>query len=323
MTITKKFGVILANLGTPDEPTSSAISRYLWEFLTDPRVVDLPRWKWFPLLKAIILPLRSKRIAKNYQAIWTTQGSPLFAITKQQQQALQTYLSAQGIDVQVEIAMTYGNPSMQRAVKNLLKSQVEKIIVLPLYPQYSSTTTGALLDAFANALKQERGFVPFDFIHSYHLNENYINALAQSVQARLEADEFLLFSYHGIPLRYENMGDYYREHCKQTTIAVADKLGLTKNRWAMSFQSRFGREEWLQPYTDKFLQNASAQGINKIAVICPGFAADCLETIEEIDEENREYFLTHGGESYQYIPALNAVPAHIAMMGKLILEKII
>ena len=323
MTITKKFGVILANLGTPDEPTSSAISRYLWEFLTDPRVVDLPRWKWFPLLKAIILPLRSKRIAKNYQAIWTTQGSPLFAITKQQQQALQTYLSAQGIDVQVEIAMTYGNPSMQRAVKNLLKSQVEKIIVLPLYPQYSSTTTGALLDAFANALKQERGFVPFDFIHSYHLNENYINALTQSVQARLKADEFLLFSYHGIPLRYENMGDYYREHCKQTTIAVAEKLGLTKNQWAMSFQSRFGREEWLQPYTDKFLQNASAQGINKIAVICPGFAADCLETIEEIDEENREYFLTHGGESYQYIPALNAVPAHIAMMGKLILEKII
>ena len=323
MTITKKFGVILANLGTPDEPTSSAISRYLWEFLTDPRVVDLPRWKWFPLLKAIILPLRSKRIAKNYQAIWTTQGSPLFAITKQQQQALQTYLSAQGIDVQVEIAMTYGNPSMQSAVKNLLKSQVEKIIVLPLYPQYSSTTTGALLDAFANALKQERGFVPFDFIHSYHLNENYINALTQSVQARLKADEFLLFSYHGIPLRYENMGDYYREHCKQTTIAVAEKLGLTKNQWAMSFQSRFGREEWLQPYTDKFLQNASAQGINKIAVICPGFAADCLETIEEIDEENREYFLTHGGESYQYIPALNAVPAHIAMMGKLILEKII
>lgn len=323
MTITKKFGVILANLGTPDEPTSSAISRYLWEFLTDPRVVDLPRWKWFPLLKAIILPLRSKRIAKNYQAIWTTQGSPLFAITKQQQQALQTYLSAQGIDVQVEIAMTYGNPSMRSAVKNLLKSQVEKIIVLPLYPQYSSTTTGALLDAFANALKQERGFVPFDFIHSYHLNENYINALTQSVQARLKADEFLLFSYHGIPLRYENMGDYYREHCKQTTIAVAEKLGLTKNQWAMSFQSRFGREEWLQPYTDKFLQNASAQGINKIAVICPGFAADCLETIEEIDEENREYFLTHGGESYQYIPALNAVPAHIAMMGKLILEKII
>lgn len=323
MTITKKFGVILANLGTPDEPTSSAISRYLWEFLTDPRVVDLPRWKWFPLLKAIILPLRSKRIAKNYQAIWTTQGSPLFAITKQQQQALQTYLSAQGIDVQVEIAMTYGNPSMRSAVKNLLKSQVEKIIVLPLYPQYSSTTTGALLDAFANALKQERGFVPFDFIHSYHLNENYINALTQSVQARLKADEFLLFSYHGIPLRYENMGDYYREHCKQTTIAVAEKLGLTKNQWAMSFQSRFGREEWLQPYTDKFLQNASAQGINKIAVICPGFAADCLETIEEINEENREYFLTHGGESYQYIPALNAVPAHIAMMGKLILEKII
>ena len=322
MTKSAKIGVLLANLGTPDSPTPKSISRYLWQFLTDPRVVDLPRCKWYPLLKAIILPLRSKRIAKNYQSIWTAQGSPLLAISRQQKDALQAYLDKQNIDTQVEIAMTYGNPSMQSAVKNLLKNQVERIIVLPLYPQYSSSTTGAVFDAFANALKEERGLVPFDFIHSYHVDENYINALADSIKVRLKPDEFLLFSYHGIPLRYEKMGDYYREHCKQTTIAVVNKLGLTENQWGMTFQSRFGREEWLQPYTDKFLESAAIQNIQKIAVVCPGFSVDCLETIEEIDKENRENFLTNGGQSYQYIPALNVEHAHIEMMGKLILEKL-
>lgn len=322
MTKSAKIGVLLANLGTPDSPTPKSISRYLWQFLTDPRVVDLPRCKWYPLLKAIILPLRSKRIAKNYQAIWTEQGSPLLAISRQQKDALQAYLDTQNINAQVEIAMTYGNPSIQSTVKNLLKNQVERIIVLPLYPQYSSSTTGAVFDAFANALKEERGLVPFDFIHSYHVDENYINALANSIKVRLKSDEFLLFSYHGIPLRYEKMGDYYREHCKQTTIAVVNKLGLTENQWGMTFQSRFGREEWLQPYTDKFLQNAAPQGIHKIAVICPGFSVDCLETIEEIDKENRENFLKNGGQSYQYIPALNVEHAHIEMMAKLIIEKL-
>ncbi|AJO87614.1 ferrochelatase [Haemophilus influenzae] len=322
MTKPAKIGVLLANLGTPDSPTPKSISRYLWQFLTDPRVVDLPRCKWYPLLKAIILPLRSKRIAKNYQAIWTEQGSPLLAISRQQKDALQAYLDKQNIDTQVEIAMTYGNPSMQSAVKNLLKNQVERIIVLPLYPQYSSSTTGAVFDAFANALKEERGLMPFDFIHSYHIDENYINALANSIKVRLKSDEFLLFSYHGIPLRYEKMGDYYREHCKQTTIAVVNKLGLTENQWGMTFQSRFGREEWLQPYTDKFLESATTQNIQKITVICPGFSVDCLETIEEIDKENRENFLKNGGQSYQYIPALNVEHAHIEMMGKLILEKL-
>ena len=290
MTITQKIGIILANLGTPDAPQPAAISRYLADFLMDPRVVDLPRWKWYPLLKAIILPMRSKRIAQNYQSIWTEQGSPLLAITKQQQAGLQAYLNEKGINAQVEIAMTYGNPSMQSAVKNLLKNDVERIIVLPLYPQYSSTTTGALIDAFNRAIAQERNIVPFEFIHSYHLNEN--------------------------------MGDYYRQHCKQTTIAIVDKLGLTENQWNMTFQSRFGREEWLQPYTDHFLEEAASQGIQKIAVICPGFSVDCLETLEEIEVENKEKFLTHGGVSYHYIPALNAEKAHIEMMGELILDKL-
>ncbi|WP_439234707.1 ferrochelatase [Lonepinella koalarum] len=318
----KKIGVILANLGTPDAPTPQAIKPYLRQFLSDPRVVDLPKWRWLPLLDFIILPKRSKHIAKTYQSIWTKQGSPLLAISKQQQQALQNYFNHQNQNVIVELGMTYGNPSMQTAVQKLTDLQVEKIIVLPLYPQYSSTTTAPVFDAFANALKAQRNIVPFEFIHSYHLDQRYINALVNSIKTKMRDDEFLLFSYHGIPVRYENLGDYYREHCRQTTLAVVDKLGLLETQWTMTFQSRFGKQEWLQPYTDKFMQKAAQKGIEKLAVICPGFSTDCLETLEEIDEENRAYFLQNGGKSYQYIPALNATQEHIEMMAKLVIDKV-
>ncbi|WP_455648244.1 ferrochelatase [Lonepinella koalarum] len=318
----KKIGFILANLGTPDAPTPQAIKPYLRQFLSDPRVVDLPKWRWLPLLDFIILPKRSKHIAKTYQSIWTKQGSPLLAISKQQQQALQNYFNHQNQNVMVELGMTYGNPSMQTAVQKLTDLQVEKIIVLPLYPQYSSTTTAPVFDAFANALKAQRNIVPFEFIHSYHLDQRYINALVNSIKTKMRDDEFLLFSYHGIPVRYENLGDYYREHCRQTTLAVVDKLGLLETQWTMTFQSRFGKQEWLQPYTDKFMQKAAPKGIEKLAVICPGFSTDCLETLEEIDEENRAYFLQNGGKSYQYIPALNATQEHIEMMAKLVIDKV-
>lgn len=317
-----KPGVLLINLGTPDEPTTKAISRYLEQFLTDPRIVDLPRWKWLPLLKGIILPSRSRRIRHNYQSVWTKQGSPLLVYSNAQKTALQARLQALGIDAQVEIGMTYGNPSVQQALENLLNARVDRIVVLPLYPQYSSTTTAAAFDAFAQALKSQRKMLPFSFIHSYHLDENYINALTESIKVRLKNDEFLLFSYHGIPLRYEREGDYYREHCRQTTLAVADKLGLAETQWNMVFQSRFGREEWLQPYADRFLRNAAAQGIEKVAVISPGFACDCLETLEEIAETNRDLFLANGGKSYHYIPALNDAPEHINMMAQLIVRQI-
>ena len=322
MNKTKKIGVILGNLGTPDKPTPLAIARYLWQFLTDERVVDLPRCWWRPLLACVILPLRATRIARNYRSIWMPEGSPLLAITKKQQQALADYLTAQGLDVQVEIGMTYGHPSMESAVENLLKKGVEKVIVLPLYPQYSSSTTAALFDALYKTLKTKRNLVPLALIHAYHCDESYINALVKSVQKNWQEDEYLLFSYHGIPLRYEQMGDYYREHCKQTTIAVVDRLGLRETQWGMVFQSRFGREEWLRPYADEFLSKAAARGIDKIAVICPGFAADCLETIEEVEQENKALFFASGGRSYRYIPALNAQADHIAMMAKLVLSKL-
>lgn len=317
-----KIGILLANLGTPDAPQAGAIRKYLRQFLTDNRVIDYPKLFWWPLLNGIILPKRAKRVAHNYQEIWTEQGSPLLAISRQQQQALQQHFDQQNADVIVELGMTYGNPSIESAVQKLIDLKVEKIIVLPLYPQYSSTTTAPVFDAFAKALKKQRYIPAFEFIHSYPTQENYINALVNSIKKRWNEEEFLLFSYHGIPLRYENTGDFYREHCRQTTIAVVDKLGLQETQWAMTFQSRFGPEEWLQPYTDEFMKNAAKQGIEKIAVICPGFSVDCLETLEEIDQENRDYFLQNGGKSYQYIPALNATPKHIEMMIKLIERKI-
>lgn len=317
-----KIGVILANLGTPDSPNPRAISRYLWQFLTDPRVVDLPRYKWYPLLKALILPLRAKRIAKDYRRIWTEQGSPLLNITQKQQAALQTYFKGQAQEIIVEIGMTYGNPSMESAAEKLMRQQVDRMIILPLFPQYSSTTTGALFDAFAKALRKQRKIVPFEFIHSYHLHQDYIKALACACKARLKSHEFLLFSFHGIPLRYENLGDFYRTHCQQTAFAVVKILGLSEHQWGVTFQSRFGKEEWLQPYTNDFLSRAASGGIKNIAVICPGFSADCLETLEEIAKESRTIFMQGGGESYQYIPALNAEPDHIHLLAKLILNAI-
>ena len=315
----KKIGVLLANLGTPDAPTASDVKRYLKQFLSDLRVIDLPKFKWQTILNCFVLPKRSPKVAKLYQAIWTAEGSPLLAISRKQQKALQNYFNAKGKNAVVELGMSYGNPSMAQAVENLTKQAVEKIIVLPLYPQYSSTTTASVLDAFAKSLKQHRRVVPFEFIHSYHNDPLYIEALANSIT--LEPDELLLFSFHGIPKRYADEGDFYPQHCQQTAKLVAQKLNLKSEQWKLTFQSRFGDEEWLQPYTDETLESFPSQGVKKVAVICAGFSVDCLETLEEIAEENKENFINAGGESYRYIPALNATGDHIKMMVKLIEEK--
>lgn len=311
-----KVGVLLANLGTPDQPTTKAVKRYLRQFLSDLRVIDLPRKKWLPILNLLVLPKRSPRVAKAYQSIWTDAGSPLLAISYQQKKALQAYFDAKGERVCVEVGMTYGNPSIESAVAKLMQQGVEKIIVLPLYPQYSSTTTAAVFDAFARGLMQHKKMVPFEFIHSYHSHPLYIQALANSVQ--LAEGEQLLLSFHGIPARYEAEGDFYPTHCKETAQLLAEKLGLRDDQWCLSYQSRFGDEVWLQPYTDETLESFPAKGIKKVAVMCPGFAADCLETLEEIAEENRENFERAGGESYRYIPALNASDGHIQLLIDLI-----
>lgn len=317
---TQKIGILLANLGTPDAPTTSAVKRYLRQFLSDPRVIDLSKTKWQTILNLFILPKRSPRVAKLYQSIWTDQGSPLLAISRQQQKALQSYFDAKNQSIIVELGMSYGNPSIENALEKLTEQQVDKIIVLPLYPQYSSTTTASVFDAFADALKKQRRIVPFEFIHSYHDDPLYIQALANTIQ--LAEDELLLFSFHGIPKRYETEGDFYADHCRETAELVAKQLGLSTEKWCLTFQSRFGDEEWLQPYTDETLSGFPAKGIKKVAVICAGFSADCLETLEEIAEENKENFMHAGGESYRYIPALNACGDHIKALIKLIEARI-
>lgn len=316
---TEKIGVLLANLGTPDEPTPPAVKRYLKQFLSDPRVIDLPKLKWQFILNLFVLPKRSPKVAEAYKGIWTREGSPLLKISREQQQAVQQYFNMQGKNVIVELGMSYGNPSIENAVANLLKQNVSKIIVLPLYPQYSSSTTASVFDAFARGLAQHKKMVPFEFIHSYHNHPRYIQALADSIQ--LNEDELLLFSFHGIPQRYEQEGDFYPTHCKETAKLVVEKLGLNDKQWFLSFQSRFGDEVWLQPYTDETLEAFPTKGVKKVAVICPGFSADCLETIEEIGEENRENFMHAGGESYRYIEALNASPEHIQLLVTLLEER--
>ncbi|OBW95793.1 ferrochelatase [Gallibacterium salpingitidis] len=317
-----KIGVLLVNLGTPDQPTTTAIKRYLHQFLTDPRVIDLPRWQWLPLLNLIILPKRAPRVAKLYQQIWQAEGSPLLAISQQQKIALQQRFNSQQQNVVVELAMTYGNPSITAALTKLYQAKVERIILLPLYPQYSSTTTASVLDAFYKALQQQRCILPFDVIFSYHNHPLYIAALAKTVAQSKQADEHLLISFHGIPVRYQQEGDYYPEHCQQTADALAQQLNLSNDQWTLSYQSRFGKEEWLQPYTDETLLSLPKRNIKKVVVICPGFAADCLETLEEIAQENKRYFLQAGGESYRYIPALNANSDHIELLYQLIDEKL-
>ncbi|OPX54798.1 ferrochelatase [Oceanospirillum multiglobuliferum] len=320
-----KQGVLLVNLGTPDAPTPEAVKRYLAEFLHDHRVVDLTRWLWCPILHGIILQTRPKRVAKAYQSIWTEQGSPLLAITQQQAQALAAQLnSCLGIDIPVEVGMTYGNPSIARALDVLMAKGVEEVIVLPLYPQYSATTTGAVFDQLARAVAKRVEFPSLTFIRDYYQSQYYIEALACSVEQHwLEKGrgERLLISFHGIPQRYADNGDPYPEHCKQTAQALAQRLGLRESEWLCSFQSRFGKEEWIKPYTDKVIEQWG-QEIAQLDVICPAFAADCLETLEEIQVENKDYFLESGGKVFNYIPALNCQPAHIDMMVKLVMAKL-
>lgn len=312
----KKLGVLLANLGTPDEPTPKAVKLFLSQFLHDQRVVDLTRWIWCPLLHGIILPLRSPRVAKLYQSVWMEEGSPLLVYSKRQQKKLQQHLG-----VPVELGMTYGTPSLLSGVQALRDQGVEKIIVLPLYPQYSATTTAAVWDGLAKAMKTLRVIPEIDFITDYHDHPLYIRALADKVRTSWSErgqGDVLICSYHGIPKRYADNGDIYPQHCQQTTHLLAQELGLSDQQVMMTYQSQFGKEEWLQPYTDKTMQALPSQGVKKIDILCPAFAVDCLETLEEISEENKHLFLEAGGEAFNYIACLNDSDRHIEMMVDLI-----
>ncbi|ASV21634.1 ferrochelatase [Klebsiella sp. 10982] len=308
-----KTGILLANLGTPDAPTPGAVKRYLRQFLSDKRVVDTSRLLWWPLLRGVILPIRSPRVAKLYQSVWMEEGSPLMVYSRRQQQALAARLP----DTPVALGMSYGSPSLASAVDDLLAQGVEHIVVLPLYPQYSCSTVAAVWDELARILAKKRAIPGISFIRDYADRPDYIHALAASVRASFAVHgepDLLLLSYHGIPQRYANQGDDYPQRCRDTTRELVSALGLPPERVMMTFQSRFGREPWLTPYTDETLKMLGEKGTKHIQVLCPGFAADCLETLEEIAVQNREIFLEAGGKQYEYIPALNADEAHIEMM---------
>lgn len=315
-------GVLLTNLGTPKAPTAQALRPYLRQFLSDPRVVEIPKLVWMIILHGIILRVRPAKSAKLYQSIWLEDGSPLLVHSKNQRGKLELALQAAGVNANVKLAMRYGEPSIEQALQEFQQQGIRKIVVLPLYPQYSGPTTGSTFDAVTRELQKWR-FVPqMHFINSYHDHELYISALASSIAEDITEKgmpDKLVLSYHGMPQQFFDNGDPYYCLCMKTSRLVAEKLQLEKDQYVTSFQSRFGKAEWLKPYTDATLEGLAQEGKTNVAVACPAFSADCLETLEEMVHENREVFMEAGGKQYRYIDALNSRDDHIAMMKDLVM----
>lgn len=320
------LGVLVTNLGTPDSQAVRDVRRYLKEFLWDPRVVEVPRPLWWLVLNLVILNTRPRRSAAAYAKVWTAEGSPLLAISRRQAQALQSQLDKQlAAPVKVALAMRYGNPSIAAGLEELRTAGARRILVLPLYPQYSASTTASTFDAVTAELRAWRWLPELRFVNHYHDEPAYIDALAQSVEEYWSANgepDKLVMSFHGIPKAYFIAGDPYFCECHKTARLLAERLRLPEERWQLTFQSRLGPKEWLQPYTDHTLQALAKDGVKNVQVICPGFSADCLETLEEIAMENREVFLAAGGENYAYIPCLNDQRAHIAMLSGLVAKHV-
>jgi ferrochelatase len=315
-------GVLLVNLGTPDAPDRAAVRRYLKEFLWDPRVVEMARPLWWLVLNLVILNLRPRRSAHAYAKVWTDEGSPLLVISRRQRAALQAALQEKfGAGVQVALAMRYGNPSITAGLDELRQAGARRLLVLPLYPQYSATTTASTFDAVTQELQTWRWLPEMRFIDHYHDFPAYIEALADSVRNYWSdhgEPERLVMSFHGIPEDYFHAGDPYHCECQKTGRLLAGALDLPAERWLLTFQSRLGPKQWLKPYTDKTLKALGKEGVKNVHVICPGFSADCLETLEEISLQNREIFLAAGGENLGYIPCLNEGPVHIKALLQLV-----
>jgi protoporphyrin/coproporphyrin ferrochelatase len=316
------LGVLVVNLGTPASPAVADVRRYLAQFLSDPRVIEMPRALWWPILHGVILRTRPRRSARAYEKIWGEEGSPLLAISRRQAAALQQALDGQGLGpVRVELGMCYGTPSLSASLAALRRAGARRMLVLPMYPQYSSTTTGAVFDRVTAELCSWRWVPELRFINQYHDHPGYISALTDSIRRQWVAHgepKQLLLSFHGIPKDYFLAGDPYYCQCRKTARLVTEGLGLAEGRWQVAFQSRVGRKEWLKPYTDHVLQEWGRARTERVDVVCPGFSADCLETLEEIAEENRDRFIAAGGGEYRYISALNAEPAHISALAELV-----
>ena len=312
------IGVLLTNVGSPAAPTAGALRSYLAQFLGDERVIEYPRWLWQPLLHGVILNVRPRRSAEMYRQVWTDEGSPLLLTMRRQAAALQEAL---GDSVCVAVGVRYGEPSIAAALRQLDEAGARRILVLPLYPQYSATTTATSFDAVFDELKTWRRVPELRTINQYYDHPAYIAALAASVRDHWAAHgrpQRLLLSYHGIPRDYADQGDPYPEQCRATTALLAEALGLSEGEYQTTFQSRFGPSEWLQPYTDVTLEEWGHEGLARIDAICPGFSADCLETLEEIAQDGAHEFHAAGGGEMRYIPALNDRPDHVAVLAELV-----
>ncbi|MGY0399339.1 MAG: ferrochelatase [Ostreibacterium sp.] len=329
--IHNKTAVLLVNLGSPDNPSVAAVRRYLAEFLSDKRVIDLPRLLWLPILHGIVLRTRPAKTAVAYQSVWTDEGSPLVATTVKQTNKLRARLADDAISVCY--AMRYGNPSIASVLDEIIASDCNRLLVFPLYPQYSRATVETVRDKVTIELGKRLHHLSVDYIEQYYDQSLYIEVLADSIRHlwnNHERPDKLIFSYHGVPERYIAKGDVYYQHCKETTRLTVEALGLSNDDYLMTFQSRFGKAEWIKPYTDKTLIELAQNGVKVVHILSPAFASDCLETLEELEVENREYFETAGGQDkdnkdgriYRYIEALNDSERHIDVLEFIVRQRL-
>lgn len=314
-----KRAVVLINLGTPDSPDRKGVRRFLREFLSDRRVVEISRWLWYPILYLIILPFRSPKVARKYQPLWVVGDSPLRMFSQQLADELGKELKDEGCEV--VSAMTYGKPSLSGVLNKLQSEGVENLCFVPLFPQYSATTTAAAMDRVADYFRTQRRIPAWNWVRDYHDHPLYINALAESVRRQWSErgrGDVLLMSFHGIPQRNVDLGDPYLEQCQRSAQLLAQALQLEDSKWQISFQSRLGKAQWLQPYTDKTVHALAASGVKTLDIIAPSFATDCLETLEELDAEVAEIFYEAGGENFSFIPCLNSSELHVRLLAQLV-----
>lgn len=315
-----RTAIVFINLGTPEAPTASAVRPYLRQFLSDPRVVEIPKALWWLILNGIILPFRSGKSAEKYASIWTRDGSPLKLHTEKQAALLRGYLGERGHDVRVACAMRYGMPAIGEVLEKLKADGCDRILILPAYPQYSGTTTASIFDAVFDHYRTVRNVPELRMVKHYHDHDAYLLALRRSVLAYWEMHgrpDKLVMSFHGVPKRTLLLGDPYFCECQKTARLLAAQLGLGDDQYVVTFQSRFGKAEWLQPYTAPTLEKLGREGVRRVDVMCPGFVGDCLETLEEIAIEGRQSFLTAGGKDFHYIPCLNESPDWISGLAEI------
>ncbi len=320
-----RTGVLLIQLGTPDAPEPGAVRRYLKQFLSDQRVVEIPRLAWWPILNGIILTTRPRKSAAKYAQIWTEDGSPLAVYTARQAKMLRGFLGERGLDLEVAYAMRYGSPSIPQALRELRERNVTRLLVLPLYPQYAGSTTATGFDAVFEELAGWRNQPELRTVRSFHDFPPYIDALVERVRASWMDEgppDRLVMSFHGVPRRTLLQGDPYHCECLVTGRLLAERLGLAPEQCLVTFQSRFGRAEWLQPYTDRVLEDLGRKGVGRVDVVCPGFVSDCLETLEEIAIEGRQTFIDAGGRDFRYIPCLNDHPAFVGALAALVQQHV-